>query len=346
MSFYYFRLTAFILLSWAFYPALQAQTLSAGHYLQTSEMHHLMQQYEADYRSLSRFYFIKHSPERRERLRQLAGDYLEKLEKEQFGRFSINGKVDFVLFRRDLEEQLHILGLEEEKFRETKQWFGFAAAVYDLEKQRRRGASLEGQETGALLSGLAKDVRAASASLGKADAIDSRVAAFATETIEGLREALKSVYDFYNGYDPAFTWWAPAPYKELDTLLAGYDKLFKSKSKVISSQKEDGSGIRGNPIGREEIIRQLEYEMIPYSPEELVEIANKEFAWCDREMLKASAEMGFGQDWKKALEKVKNTYVAPGRQPELILQLYNASVSFLKEKDLVSIPPLPKNHGG
>ncbi|WP_315822441.1 hypothetical protein [Paraflavitalea speifideaquila] len=43
--------------------------------------------------------------------------------------------------------------------------------------------------------------------------------------------------------------------------------------------------------------------MIPYTPEELVEIANKEFAWCDAEMLKASREMGFGDDWKKPLRK-------------------------------------------
>ena len=44
--------------------------------------------------------------------------------------------------------------------------------------------------------------------------------------------------------------------------------------------------------------------MIPYTPEELVEIANKEFAWCENEMKKASREMGYGDDWKKALEAV------------------------------------------
>jgi uncharacterized protein (DUF885 family) len=72
----------------------------------------------------------------------------------------------------------------------------------------------------------------------------------------------------------------------------------------------------------------------------LIEIANKEFAWCDEQMLKASQEMGFGNDWHAALEKVKNTYVPPGKQPELILRLYNESIDFLKEHDLISIPPL------
>ena len=75
-------------------------------------------------------------------------------------------------------------------------------------------------------------------------------------------------------------------------------------------------------------MRQLKYEMIPYTPEELIDIANKEFAWCDAEMLKASREMGFGDDWKAALEKVKNTYVPAGEQPAAMLKLYNESVIF------------------
>ena len=42
-------------------------------------------------------------------------------------------------------------------------------------------------------------------------------------------------------------------------------------------------------------------------PEELVDLANKEFAWCEAEMKKASRELGYGDDWKKALEFVKTT---------------------------------------
>ena len=114
----------------------------------------------------------------------------------------------------------------------------------------------------------------------------------------------------------------------------------KDKAADNPSQKDDGSGIIGNPIGREELMRQLEYEMIPYTPEELVDLANKEFAWCDAEMLKACREMGFGDKWKDALEKVKNSFVPPGKQPEVILRLYNESISFIKKNDLITIPPI------
>jgi uncharacterized protein (DUF885 family) len=162
----------------------------------------------------------------------------------------------------------------------------------------------------------------------------------AEQTIRGQQMALRSVFNFYGGYNPDFTWWVTAPHKKLDSALSGYAKALKAKVDKTLLPKDDGSGIIGNPIGREELIRQLKQEMIPYTPEELVEIANKEFAWCDKEMLKASAGLGFGTDWKQALEKVKQTYVPEGKQPEVILDLFNQSVSFIKQHDLITIPPI------
>ena len=53
----------------------------------------------------------------------------------------------------------------------------------------------------------------------------------------------------------------------------------------------------------------LHNEMIPYTPEELITIGEREFAWCEAEMKKASNEMGFGDDWHKAVEKVKRAFV-------------------------------------
>ena len=100
--------------------------------------------------------------------------------------------------------------------------------------------------------------------------------------------------------------------------------------------------IIGDPIGREAFLQELEYEMIPYTPEELVEIANKEFAWCEAEMKKASREMGFGDDWKKALEAVKNKYVEPGKQAELIRNQAYEAIEFLEKNDLVTIPKLAR----
>ena len=68
----------------------------------------------------------------------------------------------------------------------------------------------------------------------------------------------------------------------------------------------DSSDIVGDPIGREALMVELASEMIPYTPEELIAIGEKELAWCENEMKKASRELGYGDDWQKALEHVKN----------------------------------------
>jgi dipeptidyl aminopeptidase/acylaminoacyl peptidase/uncharacterized protein (DUF885 family) len=106
------------------------------------------------------------------------------------------------------------------------------------------------------------------------------------------------------------------------------------------SSREQSREIIGNPIGREALLSELAYEMIPYSPEELIELANKEFAWCENEMKKASREMGYGDDWKAALEHVKTLYVEPGKQPDLIRKLALEAIEYLDSNNLVTVPQL------
>ena len=309
-------------------------------YLQSSEVHDLMLQYEADRGSLTRFYFVTNAPERRTRLKQLYASYLKQLALLNFEKMTADGKVDYVLFKRDLEEQDRLLRIEEKEYNQVSKYFPFAEQIHALEKARRRGATVDAEKVARQLKALQQGITAATVELKKETAIDMPLATRAEGTAKGLQAALKSFFDFYNDYDPTFTWWVPQPYHAVDKQLGEYAALVKSKGKLNTTQKDDGSGITGNPIGQDELIRQLELEMIPYTPEQLVDIANKEFAWCDREMLKASSEMGVGDNWKDALEKVKNSYVPAGKQPEAIMKLYNESVSFLKKHDLVTIPPL------
>jgi dipeptidyl aminopeptidase/acylaminoacyl peptidase len=111
---------------------------------------------------------------------------------------------------------------------------------------------------------------------------------------------------------------------------------------AAANAREDGSDIVGDPIGRQALLDELKAAMIPYSPEELVEIAEKEFAWCEAEMKKASRELGYGDDWKKALEVVKNKHVEPGKQPALIRDLALEAEKFLDDHDLVTVPELAR----
>lgn len=104
--------------------------------------------------------------------------------------------------------------------------------------------------------------------------------------------------------------------------------------------KDDGSKITGQPIGRDALMVELFSEMIGQTPEELLGIADKEYAWCEKEMKKASQEMGFGDDWLKAVEKVKQTAVPAGGQPALIRDLAWEAIAYLKKHDLITVPSI------
>lgn len=309
-------------------------------YQQTSEVNNIMVHYRADYGNLQRFYVIQNSPERRARLLETVNAYITKLQKLNFESLNTGAKVDYILFSRDLREEQYNLQKEAREYNAVKQWLPFADTIYQIEKWRRRGAVPDAQKLANDLNIIAKTVTQAVQKFRNGPAIPFELGRRAEGTIRGLRDALKSTFEFYNGYDPLFTWWVPQPYQVTDSLLAVYSDSIKAKSRSITPQKEDGSGIVGNPIGTEELKRRLQYEMIPYTPEELVAIANKEFAWCDAEMLKASRDMGFGDNWKAALEKVKTLYVPPGEQPTAMLKLYDESVNFIKQHDLITLPPL------
>jgi hypothetical protein len=111
---------------------------------------------------------------------------------------------------------------------------------------------------------------------------------------------------------------------------------------IAAARAGSTDDIVGDPIGREGLSSELANEMIPYTPEQLITIANKEFAWCEVEMKKASREMGFGDDWHAALEKVKTMYVEPGKQPQVIRDLALEAEKFLDDHDLVTVPPLAR----
>jgi uncharacterized protein (DUF885 family) len=111
---------------------------------------------------------------------------------------------------------------------------------------------------------------------------------------------------------------------------------------AVAARPGDSNDIIGDPIGREGLMVELAAEMIPYTPEELIAIGWKELAWCENEMKKASRELGFGDDWRKALEYVKNKYVEPGKQPEMIRDLANEAIEYVEKNDLVTVPPLAR----
>lgn len=328
---------------------------------QSSELAGPIIQYEQDVDAIRDFYlpyevnerseyqykvYVLNSPEQRRRLLQIDSVYLADLKKIDFKSLSIYGQADYFMLKKEIAKHAKSLTDENARYDQVKMYLSFADEIYLLEKKRRRGEYVNGEEIAKVFDRLSAKIAADSAKLNNVKSLDKPLANTLGDAASALKARLKSFFDFYNTYDPAFTWWVPVPFKKISGQLNSFSELAASKGKVNSIQKDDGSGIKGKPIGREALIAQLNEEFIPYTPEELIELANKEFAWCDKEMLKASREMGFGDDWKKALEKVKNSYVPLGHQPELIVKLYNDAIDFIKARDLITVPSLAEETWG
>jgi hypothetical protein len=315
-------------------------------YVSCQVMPKLITNYNEDFASLRTAYFVEYSPERRTRLAKLDQDYLNRLSKVDFNSLSQDCKADYILFKKAREENIRLSKAESEEATKVASWFPFANAIYEVEKFRRDGSVPPNSEKLALsYADYIKQVKALRAKLKNEENLNVVNIYTAGNTIDGLNQALKSSFEFYNGYDPLYTWWMPKPYEELVKELNGYAKDFRSKLENGKLQM-DKSGIVGKPVGRDELIKLLQKELIPYTPEELIAIAMKEFEWCDAEALKASKEMGFGTNWKAAQEKVKQTYVPAGEQPALIRRLFKESLDFLKGHDLVTIDPLAEEVWG
>lgn len=321
-------------------PAQRTDELSAYNE-PPSRLRGMIEKFGEDYGSINRFYTAQTSKNRSARFRQLYTEYASALERLNFQTLNADEQVDYVLFRNYLDHEQKELTRFEKQIAEMSGILPFASTINDLEDTRRRLESIDPAKTAALLNTLAKQIGDTQRSFDDNRERPKRtVANRAVRTLSSLRLTLRNWYNFHNAYDPVFTWWNAEPYKSVEDALQKYSEFVAQKLVGISAS--DRTTIIGDPIGREGLLEELEFEMIPYTPEELVEMANKEFAWCEAEMKKASRDMGYGDDWKKALEAVKQKYVAPGKQPELIRNQAMEAIEYVEKNDLVTVPKLAR----
>jgi len=377
-------------------------------------------------------------------------------------------KTDLDALKTRIQTNLDQLEADTKTIGEVTSVLPFAQPLVQLSEARLRLEDVNSQQAAGVLTDVISQIAKTRLTLearlegrdGKGPAIgvmgvigkDSAVRA--ADALDGLRNALTAWFNFYNGYDPIFTWWIGMPYTKTDEALQSYaaflrdkfapaapaeafrgtatpitpsaplaldevpdlkelialpqdemrevvqrfvgtaggrggrgatnspgagrprrfyeswiaalqtldfdalsrnaqvDYLFIKKSSerqlarldfvpdANPPRKTDDTGIPGAARGRSGLLFDLADEMIPYTPEQLIALANKEFDWCEEEMKKASRQMGFGDDGKKAIEKVKTLHVPPGAQPAMIRGLLFEAVDYLRAKDLITVPQI------
>jgi hypothetical protein len=307
-------------------------------------MPQVIQSFSADQESLRSVYTIPFAPVTMTRFERFYTDQLAALSAVSFESLSQEDRVDYLLLKAHLTGDLHQLAIERSHTAEMLPLLPYAVAVEELVDGKRQMQRPDAEKSAAVLNEMVKQIHSNEEQLdpGKAASgkpkINPVVANRAVQASMQLQGELHKWFETYNGYDPAFTWWVDMPYKAADKAIVDHISFLKQKQVGIAP--DDKTTIIGDPVGRPAIVAALADNLIPYTPEELIAIAQTEYDWCMREMLKASHDMGYGDHWHAAVEKVKQTHVPPGEQPEVIRKLVTDGSDFVKKNDLVTVPAL------
>jgi len=307
-----------------------------------TDFNEVVSSYQADKGALQRKYPNPLSEVYFDRFTKFYAEARQDMNKINFEALTKNQKVDYVLLRNQIDKSIYFHGLELKAFNEVKNVVVKAQPIYSFNENRKTGVKPTSDKLAAEFNTVEKEIRAEIVALKTKKTFESwQKAELAADIVKELIKATEESFKFYNEYNPEFYWWMQTPHKKLMKTFEEYEGLLR-KHFSNTLVKDDGSGIIGKPLGREALLKDLSYEFIAYSPEQLITEANKQFAWCEKEMLKASNELGYRNDWKKALEHVKQTYVPPGQWQEDVNKLAWEAIKYLEDRDLVTVPAMAK----
>jgi hypothetical protein len=304
----------------------------------------LLEEYTADRNSLQYRYPDIRVPGVIDRFATFYQSQQEAMEKIDFQSLGRSEQVDYLMLQSQLRFELTQLGDLRQRDADGLAFLPELSAIRGLLREHERSHTLDGRVAAEAMESCAKSCRDRLEAMKEAKpSEDTRTrlsALWAADQLGALRRSMLEMHQFHVDYDPMYTWWASKPYEALDAALYEVDR--QTREKVVGVPESDRDTIIGQPIGAALLRDALDHAWIPYTPEELIAIGERELAWCDEALVKATRGLGAGDDWRRGLELVNQRYVEPGKQPELIHDLAQQSIDFLEQRDLITIPPLAK----
>src|SRR5687767_8970340 len=246
-------------------------------------MRGVIERYSSDQSSLGRYDGTPMSPERFRRLKEFYESWQRAAESMDFDGLDQDGRIDYLLLRNDVAHRLHTLEHQRRRDEEVQPLVPFWQPIVELEQARKRMEWADPAASAEKLAKLSRAIADARKAIDKElktekeSKSDSKtesgkpsrvVANRAAQRVEDMREALEGWHKFYAGFDPEFTWWASQPYKEANGDLEKYAKFLRDE---VVKRPKDSEEVIGDPIGREALLAELRFELIPYTPEELID---------------------------------------------------------------------------
>lgn len=259
----------------------------------------------------------------------------------QWDTFDHDARVDWHLLWKWVRRRVEDLRSELDTLDGLSPLLEWTNPLVELCEKRQRVARIQGKDAAQVLSDAPKAMVSLQDRVARGE-LESKVTRFqaykAANAIEEMRTHVEEWYGFYADYDPWVTWWAKAPWTELQS---SFEPLVSAmRQHLVGISEGDTDAIVGQPSGRESILADLDREMIAYDPDEIIAIGNTEYTWCEEEMIKASQELGYGKDWRKALDHVKSLHFDPGEQTYMVHELAEEAVAYVTERDMITIPKI------
>lgn len=312
-----------------------------------SDLRVAVNRYLLDKAAIERRYEVPYSPARSERLRTLYEGWQRRLAESDFDGLNAEGKIDYLMLRNRVAYDLEALRLSDARWTQMAPLVPFADRLRLLQEDRFDRKRANPRAAATTLNAVAQEVRGLTESVvtrarkggdaargGASPVAASRAAAY----LDSLRRVLTDWNAFYDGYDPLFSWWAREPYAALDKALVDYGEAIRQH--LADIRPGEKAPIVGDPVLAEGLRADLAYEMIPYTPEELIAIGMQEFEWIEKEFRTVARDMGFGDDWRAALEHTKNLAPPPGEKPWVIFEIAEYSENFIERMTAITLPPL------
>ena len=333
-----------------------------------------VRRYVSDLQTMGHFYDADLSLADAKRLDQFLQRRIKEQGKVKFAELTRQNQVDHLLMLNHQQQMRLGLTRHRANLKEDLPYLPFLDAILTLDRERRQAEPLDDAKAAKQVADMLEQIKEARKKANKKseapkeeeeeeeeeeaaneeqeaneDEDEEAKHAFVLSKAQALRVAsrvktsqqrLEKWYKHYAVYRPQFDWWMKKPYDATHKALAEYEKHLREK---IAGAKEDDGPLIGEPVGRDHLNKLIAGEFIPYSAAELIAIGEKEFAWCADQAVKAAKEMGF-EDRLKALEEIKNIYVQPGEQDQLVARYAREAIEFVEENKLVTVPYLCKTH--
>ncbi|TRO86632.1 DUF885 domain-containing protein [Glycocaulis profundi] len=315
-----------------------------------SDLRVAVTRYVQDLAALGRRYPVQYSPQRHERMTAFHEAWRQSLAETDFDSLNQEGRIDYIMLRNRIDYEMEMLAIGETRAAQITPLLPFEADLRAFQEARYDRGRVEPRPAAGTMDDAARQAReltrdietraAAGNGLVELENASPVVAMRAAEQIEHLRLVMDDFNTFYDGYDPDYSWWAREPYAALDAALADYAEALRRH--VVGIVPGEQPPIVGDPVLEAGILADLTQEMIPYSIDELIGIGEREFEWIVGELERVSNEMGFGDDWKAALEYTKELAPPPGEVPWAIFDIADYSEEFVEQDGSISMPPLSR----